>query len=145
MTQRRVEPLPAADFEFLAAALPEGEAVARVDGSASALTTATAVDDAIRRARTEGQAFTDKQLAGLGVLWGKAVSQASGWTWARIVDQDADHICLVAQDHAHACLPLAFIAEQVESAEESRALLVFEMISKGPLPEANLEELLFVG
>jgi hypothetical protein len=142
---RRVEPLPPTDFARLAAAIAHGIVLAAVDERATADETAKAVDAAIRRAKDAGKALTPDQIEGLGVLWGKAVSQASGWTWARVVDGEASHVCLVAQDHAHACLPLALVAEQLADGKECTSLVIFEMIAGGALPAAELEELAFVG
>lgn len=142
---RRVEPLPPADFNRLAAAIAHGIVLAGVGPEASAEDTAKAVDAAIRRAKDSGKGLTPDQVEGLGVLWGKAVSQASGWTWARVVDGDASHICLVAQDHAHACLPLALVADQLNDGKECSSLVIFEMIAGAALPPAELEELAFVG
>jgi len=145
LTTRRVEPLPGTVYEHLAAVLPEGLALAGVGVDASPLEAATAVDAAIRQQHEDRKELSESQIAGLGVVWGKAVSQATGWTWAGIADGETNHVCLVAQDHAHACSPIAFIKEQIEGTSASTALVLFNLIASGTLPKAALEELLFVG
>lgn len=149
MSKRRVEPLPAEVFAELAAALPFGAALTNVAPTAEPVELATAVDNAVVFFRKQPGSLTDDQIKGLGVLWGKAVSQATGWTWAQLIEGDSKLTCLVAQDHAHVCAPLAFIREQLEATGASppacTALVLFNIIREGNLPPAEMEELVFAG
>jgi len=145
MAKRRVEPLPGPSFAQLASALPHGEALTGTDGSTQAAPLATAVDAAISLARGSKTPLSDEQITGLGVLWGKAVSQATGWTWAELIEDETRLICLVAQDHAHVCVPLAFVREQLEATTPCTALVLFNIIREGNLPPAEMEDLVFAG
>jgi hypothetical protein len=145
MAKRRVEPLPAEIFAELAAALPHGAALTNVAPSADPLELATAVDQAIVFFRKQPGSLSDEQITGLGVLWGKAVSQATGWTWALLIEGETKLTCLVAQDHAHCCVPLAFVREQLEASTPCTALVLFNIIREGNLPPAEMEELVFAG
>jgi hypothetical protein len=145
MAKRRVEPLPAEVFAELAAALPHGAALTNVAPAAEPLELATAVDQAIVFFRTKPGSLSDEQITGLGVLWGKAVSQATGWTWAQLIEGESKLTCLVAQDHAHVCVPLAFVREQLEASTPCTALVLFNIIREGNLPPAEMEDLVFAG
>jgi hypothetical protein len=116
-----------------------------VSPTADPVELATAVEQAIVFFRKQPGSLSEEQVAGLGVLWGKAVSQATGWTWAQVLEGETKLTCLVAQDHAHVCAPLAFVREQLEATTPCTALVLFNIIREGNLPPAEMEELVFAG
>lgn len=140
-----VAPLSRRAFVAIANAMAAGEKAAKVDASAAPEEIAGAVDRAIRRARRSQKMLSAARIDGLAALWGKAVAAATGWTWAHVVDGDDKHVCLVSKDHAHACAPFSFMRGQAEPDREVTALLVFNMLGAGDLPESKPGALSFVG
>jgi hypothetical protein len=140
-----VEPLPERVFHALADALSKAEEHARVPPGTDADGVAKAIDVTISRSHRNRQPLPDDVTAALGALWGKAVAQTTGWTWAHVVRGEAKYVCLVSKDRAYACAPLNFIKAQVDPKRETTALLLFNMIKAGKLPDSKAGQLLFLG
>ena len=138
-------PLPNEVVAELGALITVGAELADVTPDATPLEIATSVDTLVRRAHREERKLTENEIAGLAVLWGKAVSQAGGWTWALIVRDDVKVVSLVSTNHAHACHPLAYMKAQADPGRETTAHLVFNLIRTGALPESKSDALEIVG
>jgi hypothetical protein len=139
-----VEPLPERVFHALADALSKAEEHAGIPPGTDADGVAKAIDVTISRSHRNRQPLPDDVTAALGELWGKAVAQTTGWTWAHVVRGEAKYVCLVSKDRAYACAPLNFIKAQVDPKRETTALLFFNMIKAGKLPDSKAGQLLDV-
>jgi hypothetical protein len=137
-------PLPAEQRRRVDEAVSVGETIVGLAPDASPSEVATAVDRAIARAKRAKVALPEPDAHALGVLWGKAVAYAAGWSWAVVVDGDDSYLSVVSKDLALACPVLVYMAEQAKPGSETTALLLFNMIVGGNVPEAKPGQLSFM-
>ena len=128
----------------MAEAISRGAALAGVAEDDTPPSIAKAVDAAIRRARGARTSLTEGDVTALGALWGKAVADGAGWTWAQVEDGDQRVVCVVPNDHALACPVFAFMSQQANGTRETTVLLLFNMIVAGEWPDAKSGQLSFV-
>lgn len=137
----RVLPLTPDVVGRLVEAITLGAALADVTPEATPSEIASAVERVVRQARDGQRALSDAECDSLGVLWGKAASQAGGFTWARVLEPEGEVIALLSVDHAHLCDPLSFLRAQARAGRELRVIALFDAIRKGALPASRPDAL----
>jgi hypothetical protein len=106
------------------------------------------IHDAITRFRSAPDAFpglAQQDLAVcLGCLWGQAVCDECGWSWALVTLDDGDEVYgILPADKAQVVFPMAYVHDLLDEPDSHETnLVLYDTIKKGPLPEATPGEYL---
>ncbi len=97
---------------------------------------AGAVDRWITHAQRAGDVPGD-DLEVVGAAYGHAIAKAAGWEWRFYVREGKRYLAVASPDGAHVCLPFAYLHRQVTPRTETTALLLFNMICAGNMPDSR--------
>lgn len=120
-----------------------GDAVVRARGILKIAATsspgevAIAVDRWIRRVKRESTAVSEETLFAIAAAYGQAILDVTGWAWRIYSGQGSEEHALVSLDLAYVHLPRAYVSRQIDPTTEVTALLYFNMLAEGSVPEAR--------